>query len=399
MPPTSSFGGALGEGLVSKSANQSTGGLIGQLFGGWNARRQWKYQKKAMALQQQYALEQMNRQFELQQAQFDYENEYNSPVKVFERYRRAGINPAAVLGTSGASMSATMSMPSAPSGGHVSGSPAIGAGEPSSAPDALTASQIRLNNAAAENQQSSAELSDEKSLTEASVRNMLAATVDEKVQNAYFLEQKGVYQKLANAKTDEMLSAQVEHLRASADQLIASANLSEEQVGLVRAQAINAFFDSQLKRVQADTQSELGKLYRTQRGFVSLQKEDLERNIDALSTTQKVTTYTLDKKGKAVPVTYEVDGYTAHSLTVLFGAMQGAADAAVRAIQADWENPNQWNHAVNAYWNSINGTINAASSVIDAIKPFHLGTQTTTSFVDNQGQYLGGSATYRTPLR
>lgn len=45
MPPTSSFGGALGEGLVSKSANQSTGGLIGQLFGGWNARRQWKYQK------------------------------------------------------------------------------------------------------------------------------------------------------------------------------------------------------------------------------------------------------------------------------------------------------------------------------------------------------------------
>lgn len=123
-----SFGQALGQSAASTGATGLITGALGQLFGGMNARRQWRYQQKQMKLQQQYALEQMQKQSELSyanwQKQFDYENAYNDPTKVFDRYLKAGVTPAAVLGSSGVGVNATMSggsaaMPSAsgPSGG------------------------------------------------------------------------------------------------------------------------------------------------------------------------------------------------------------------------------------------------------------------------------------------
>lgn len=123
-----SFGQALGQSAANTGTTGLITGAIGQLFGGMNARRQWKFQQKQMALQQKYALEQMQKQSELSysnwQKQFDYENAYNDPSKVFDRYLKAGVTPAAVLGSSGVGVNATMSggsasMPSAsgPSGG------------------------------------------------------------------------------------------------------------------------------------------------------------------------------------------------------------------------------------------------------------------------------------------
>lgn len=123
-----SFGQALGQSAASTGSTGLITGALGQLFGGMNARRQWRYQQKQMKLQQKYALEQMQKQSELSyanwQKQFDYENAYNDPTKVFDRYLKAGVTPAAVLGSSGVGVNATMSggsapMPSAsgPSGG------------------------------------------------------------------------------------------------------------------------------------------------------------------------------------------------------------------------------------------------------------------------------------------
>jgi len=119
--------GQLGQGMLSSAASSfgSSGGsgLGDALFGGIKAKRQWKYQQKAMKLQQQYALEQMSKSAEYQLAHdkemFDYENAYNEPSKVFERYLKAGITPAAVLGSSGVGVNATVSTGSggAPSGG------------------------------------------------------------------------------------------------------------------------------------------------------------------------------------------------------------------------------------------------------------------------------------------
>ena len=154
-----SFGASLGQSAASQGTTGLISGALGQLFGGMNARRQWKYQKKAMALQQQYALEQMQKQSELSyvnwQKQFDYENDYNIPAKVFDRYLQAGITPAAVLGSSGVGVNATMSggsagMPSAsvPSGGSpvAPGAPVVG--DPAAvAQNMLASSQKNLNDA------------------------------------------------------------------------------------------------------------------------------------------------------------------------------------------------------------------------------------------------------------
>lgn len=156
-----SFGQALGQSAASTGSNGLINGFLGQLFGGMNARRQWRFQQKQMKLQQQYALEQMQKQSELSyanwQKQFDYENAYNDPTKVFDRYLKAGVTPAAVLGSSGVGVNATMSggsasMPSAsgPSGG-ASVSPGVFApGDPTSiAQNMVAQSTVDRNSAAA----------------------------------------------------------------------------------------------------------------------------------------------------------------------------------------------------------------------------------------------------------
>ena len=156
-----SFGRALGESSASTGTQGLINGFLGQLFGGMNARRQWRFQQKQMALQQKYALEQMQRQSELSyanwQKQFDYENAYNDPSKVFDRYSKAGVTPAAVLGSSGVGVNATMSggsaaTPSAsgPSGGAPVSPGAFAPGDPTAiAQNMVAQSTVDRNTAAA----------------------------------------------------------------------------------------------------------------------------------------------------------------------------------------------------------------------------------------------------------
>lgn len=100
-------------GAILGAAGVSAGGQVASGLFKPSLKRQWKYQQKQMKLQQQYALEQMQKQGEINyanwQKQFDYENAYNDPTKVFDRYLKAGITPAAVLGSSGVGVNATMS--------------------------------------------------------------------------------------------------------------------------------------------------------------------------------------------------------------------------------------------------------------------------------------------------
>ena len=144
------LGQSMASSLGNSFANSGGSGLGGALFGGITARRQWKYQQKQMKLQQQYALEQMAKSAEYQLAHdkqmFDYENEYNDPSKVFERYLKAGVTPAAVLGSSGVGVSATVPTSSggAPSGGSVSGGAPIDGSFPISSGDPLAAARVGL---------------------------------------------------------------------------------------------------------------------------------------------------------------------------------------------------------------------------------------------------------------
>lgn len=164
-----SFGQALGQSAASTGTTGLISGALGQLFGGMNARRQWRYQKKQMKLQQQYALEQMQKQSELSyanwQKQFDYENAYNDPTKVFDRYLKAGVTPASVLGSSGVGVNATMSggsasMPSAsgPSGGSPVPPAGFAPADPTSiAQNMVAQSTVDRNSAAANRDNAEAE--------------------------------------------------------------------------------------------------------------------------------------------------------------------------------------------------------------------------------------------------
>lgn len=93
-----------------------TGALIGagaSIFGGgvssagtaMNTRKQWKFRQREMALQQEYALAQMQKQYDYWKQQTDYMNAYNDPSALLSRWRSAGVTPAGVLGQSGVSVS------------------------------------------------------------------------------------------------------------------------------------------------------------------------------------------------------------------------------------------------------------------------------------------------------
>lgn len=167
--PAASFAALMGQSLgmnaASSAGSSAGGGIADALFGGISARRNWKYKQKEMALQQQYALEQMSKSAEYQLAHdkqmFDYQNAYNDPSAVLERNLGAGLNPAAVLGQSGVGVSATIPTSSggAPSGhGPVASGSAGGlaalAGNPSAYAD------IQLKDAQQQRERSAAELND-----------------------------------------------------------------------------------------------------------------------------------------------------------------------------------------------------------------------------------------------
>lgn len=113
MAKTSDFLKDLGGQFASDFVGSVTGGLGNALFGDISARRNWKYQQKSMALQQEYNLQNMAKQFEYQQAAWNAQNQYNDPRNVAARYRAAGISPIAALGNgaSGVGVSGSMSTP------------------------------------------------------------------------------------------------------------------------------------------------------------------------------------------------------------------------------------------------------------------------------------------------
>ena len=156
---------SLGMNAASSAGASSGGGIADALFGGISARRNWKYKQKEMALQQQYALEQMSKSAEYQLAHdkqmFDYQNAYNDPSAVLERNLAAGLNPAAVLGQSGVGVSATIPTSSggAPSGHGPVASGSVG-GLAALAGNASAYADVQLKDAQQERERSAAALND-----------------------------------------------------------------------------------------------------------------------------------------------------------------------------------------------------------------------------------------------
>ena len=156
---------SLGMNAAASAGSSAGAGLADALFGGISARRNWKYKQKEMALQQQYALEQMSKSAEFQlshdKQMFDYQNAYNDPSAVLERNLAAGFNPAAVLGQSGVGVSATIPTASggAPSG-HGPVATGSGGGLSALAGNPSAYADIELKNAQQERERSAAALND-----------------------------------------------------------------------------------------------------------------------------------------------------------------------------------------------------------------------------------------------
>lgn len=156
---------SLGMNAAASAGSSAGAGMADALFGGISARRNWRYKQKEMALQQQYALEQMSKSAEFQLAHdkqmFDYQNAYNDPSAVLERNLAAGLNPAAVLGQSGVGVSATIPTASggAPSG-HGPVASGSGGGLSALAGNPSAYADIELKNAQQERERSAAALND-----------------------------------------------------------------------------------------------------------------------------------------------------------------------------------------------------------------------------------------------
>ena len=202
-------------GAILGAAGIAAGGQVASGLFKPSLKRQWKYQQKQMKLQQQYALEQMQKQGEINyanwQKQFDYENAYNDPSKVFDRYLKAGVTPAAVLGSSGVGINATMSGgspgsvgASGPSGGSFDFSsplpPGVGSAAASTALDAMGVnSTIERNRAAANRDDAEAE-------------NIRSNTFEPEFNKARAEASKAVDQALANKEIEAAAALKSERL-------------------------------------------------------------------------------------------------------------------------------------------------------------------------------------------
>lgn len=319
--PAASFlemmGQSFGANAASSGGSSAGAGIADALFGGISARRNWKYKQKEMALQQQYALEQMSKSAEFQLAHdkqmFDYENAYNDPSAVLARNLDAGLNPAAVLGQSGVGVSATIPTASggAPSGhGPVAsgsgGGLAALAGNPSAYAD------IQLKDAQEERERSAAALNDaeadwyksqtldkdlrerlmkaqaglaEAGITESSSRAKLNAaitlsySIDNELKDAAFgynlLQIKAdlgkakeeYYQlKARTGYIDDLIEAELQLLTARAIYLKASASNQEQQarVNELTASDLENWFDVNWNtEVEVPIVNEKGKVERT----------------------------------------------------------------------------------------------------------------------------------------
>lgn len=275
-----SFGQALGQSAASTGATGLISGALGQLFGGMNARRQWRFQQKQMKLQQQYALEQMQKQSELSyanwQKQFDYENAYNDPSKVFDRYLKAGVTPAAVLGSSGVGVNATMSggsasMPSAsgPSGGAPVSPGAFAPGDAAAiAQNMVAQSTVDRNSAAANRDNAEAQsISDQNvghqlytlmaqtrvALDQAAAKHNLAVTDVLKVQeslekNALFISDATLLSTIDEKKNQAALvAAEVRRLGIENDHL--GAVMSAQAFMMNTQAALNQVLGEQAREV------------------------------------------------------------------------------------------------------------------------------------------------------
>lgn len=344
--------------VIGNSANNMASGLINQLFGGWNARRQWKYTRKQMELQQQYALERMQQEYDYQRQVFDYTNEYNDPTNVVSRYSAAGINPAAVFGSGSVSNPTTISSSPGGSGSGVGSTASTpGGGMPTAAAPgsaALNYSQASKNIAEGDYYRSASSNQSAQALTEESYRLLLNAKVGETSANEFLLKQEGLIKQAAASISTEKASWELTQLKASVDDLTASADLKEEQVKEVRSRVLHNL----MQTLCAKSQSELNS---SQANYFFQLATDKYYQIQG-NLKEFTLPYKDPQTGKETM--YTVDGYSAQGFITSIGAIRALYQNYIDSVLADWANPNQWNDSIQGYIDSIGSVLESVANIV-----------------------------------
>lgn len=399
----------MGSSAATSFGNAGGSGLGNALFGGIAARRQWKYQKKQMKLQQQYALEQMSKSAEYQlnhdKAMFDYENAYNDPSKVFERYLKAGVTPSAVLGSSGVGVSATVPTSSggAPSGGAPSGGAPIGgpqtfSGDPmASARIGLVASERERNEAAADRDRAEADRA----------RGDTHSAEWRKSMDDLDLSIRGKDDLSADVKLD-MLSAQrdIEKVNAwltettsgyALEEIIARVGILKEEYDNIKGR--NKYLDDYMKSSLA--------LLKAQYVLTSLQA-DLQRISvqDAqkwfqLNWTAKIPVAEVDENGKPTGKTVEMTGEEMQKVLLgldLTSSRQGVA--------GNWFSNRSAKNALGyaVAKEVVAGAMDITGSYIGAktirsVSPTGATVDETRENYDKHGEFIGGTRVSRREFR
>ena len=115
-------------GVLAGAASSLMEGAVDQIFAGANARREWEYKQKEMALQQEYNLQNMETQYQYQMDFWNAQNRYNDPTNAAARWRNAGVSPMAVFGSSPGGSGVAGSSVSAPTSTNPSASGSYGHG-------------------------------------------------------------------------------------------------------------------------------------------------------------------------------------------------------------------------------------------------------------------------------
>lgn len=276
--------GSLGS-LMGSTAAGAVGniasGAANALFGGIQARRNWKYKQKEMALQQKYNLENMQKQFDYQQEAWDRENRYNDPRNASARWRLAGISPNAVFGNSpggagvaGSAGTPDVSNPSA--GGNVDTSsyhPTLTPVEMMRAQNEqkIADSQADLNKALADKargdtkdpditkqsqivQLSRDEIAKETEEVQRDILKIQKSFAEAKESNDVAIQRAKYLEIIANCNK---LLADANTTEAMREKLIADKELAQEQLNTEKAKQRNLDADTDLKDAYRKTENDL----------------------------------------------------------------------------------------------------------------------------------------------
>lgn len=303
MPSDFSKGfGNLGQ-LMGSTAAGAVGniasGAANALFGGIQARRNWKYKQKEMALQQKYNLENMQKQFEYQQEAWNRENRYNDPRNASARWRLAGISPNAVFGNSpggagvaGSAGTPDVSNPSA--GGNVDTSsyhPTLTPVEMMRAQNEqkIADSQADLNKALADKargdtkdpditkrsqivQLSRDEIAKETEEVQRDILKIQKGFAEAKESNDVAIQRAKYLEIIANCNK---LLADANTTEAMREKLIADKELAQEQLNTEKFKQRNLDADTDLKDAYRKTEDELRD------GKIKIQQSEAKRVIQS----------------------------------------------------------------------------------------------------------------------